>query len=275
MSEYTSNLLCHFVGRSKKTEDERFQLLVTIIKGGRLIANLSSPNNLQSFFKLESNCENAGEVFSQCDCVCFCDIPNEALTIHTGKYSQFGMGFEKLYVAERGARPVMYVPQNFPIVERGDHGEKSKSLTPRMPQEYYPYLLSTTTSLLTLLELSAVPEKMLASHNGLDLTQFLSLLDTNVTKAFLSKQFHPMVFSIIQGMGSQMAYVKLYDTTLPDDHPDNYYMEREWRSLHNIEFGLNDIKTIYLPNESYQERFMNEFPEYSGSFYFLDKQNES
>lgn len=271
MSNYTSNLLCHFVGRSKKTEDERFELLVTIIKGGRLIANLSSPDNLQYFFKPGANCENAGEVFSQCDCVCFCDIPNEALTIHTEKYSQFGMGFEKLYVAQRGAHPVMYVPQNFPIVERGDNGEKSKSSTPRMPQEYYPYLLSTTISLLTLLELSAVPEKLLMPQNGFDLKPYLSLLDSNVTSAFLSKQFHPMVFSIIQGVASQMAYVKLYDATLPDDHLDNYYMEREWRSLQNIEFGLNDIKTIYLPNESYRERFLHEFPEFLGSFYYLNR----
>ena len=80
-----------------------------------------------------------------------------------------------------------------------------------------------------------------------------------------------MVFNIMQGVGNQMAYVKLYDATLPDDHPDNYYMEREWRCLQNIEFEVNDIKTIYLPNESYRERFLYEFPEFLGSFYYLNR----
>ena len=140
-----------------------------------------------------------------------------------------------------------------------------------MPQEYYPYLLSTTISLLSLVELSADPEKILNAHNGLNLKPWLSLFDSNVTKAFLSKQFHPMVFNIMQGVGNQMAYVKLYDATLPDDHPDNYYMEREWRCLQNIEFEVNDIKTIYLPNESYRERFLYEFPEFLGSFYYLNR----
>ena len=35
-------------------------------------------------------------------------------------------------------------------------------------------------------------------------------------------------------------------------------------------FELNDIKTIYLPNESYHDRFMEEFPGYIGEFYYLD-----
>ena len=67
-----------------------------------------------------------------------------------------------------------------------------------------------------------------------------------------------------------MAYVKLFDATLPDDHIDNYYMEREWRSLNNISFSLNNIKTIYLPSTEFKERFLNEFPEYTGRIKVFD-----
>lgn len=119
-NNYTSILLCHFVGRSKETDDERFELLITILKGGQLIANISTPNNPQSFFESGYHCEHVGEVFGKCDCVCFCDIPDTSLTIHTHKYSKFGMGFEKLFIAKQGAHPVMYVPKNYSIVERGD-----------------------------------------------------------------------------------------------------------------------------------------------------------
>ena len=67
-----------------------------------------------------------------------------------------------------------------------------------------------------------------------------------------------------------MAYVKLYDSTLPDHHPDNYYMEREWRSLLNIHFDLQNINRIYLPNADYKKKFEQEFPEYSGTFYLFE-----
>ena len=134
---YTSNLLCHFVGRSKKTDDERFDLLITIIKGTQLIANIANPNNPVSHFQSGYQCEHVGEVFGKCDCVCFCDIPNESLGIHTDKYSKFGMGFEKNFIAEQGAHPVMYVPKNYDIVERGG-GSKGKSSTPKNPESYFP-----------------------------------------------------------------------------------------------------------------------------------------
>lgn len=178
------------------------------------------------------------------------------------------MGFDKKFIAEKGAHPVMYVPQNYAIVERGDNDKDCVSETPKMPQNYFPYILSTTTYLLPLLEMCAVPERL--PFNISNFAQWLSLFDANVVKEFLDKNFHPLIFSVLQGVATNMAYVKLYDVTLSDDHPDNYYMEREWRSLHNVDFELNDIKTIYLPNESYHDRFMEKFPEYIGEFYYLD-----
>ena len=275
MSSYTSNLLCHFVGRSKSTDDERFDLLIKIIKGNKLIANISNPNNLESSFRGGYRCENVGEVFSKCDCVCFCDIPNESLDIHTSKYSKFGMGFEKKFIAEQGARPVMYVPKNCDIVERGD-SDKSKSSTPRNPNEYFPSVLQTTTNLLPLvifsnlfINLQQVERAIVTSEIG----NHIYLFDSNIRNNYFSGKSHPMLYNIIQGVATQMAYVKLYDATLPDDHPDNYYMEREWRSLKNIAFSISDIMAIYVPTEEYKERFFFELPEYKGEIFVLNKKS--
>lgn len=273
-NNYTSNLLCHFVGRSKSTDDERFELLVTIIKGAQLIANFSNPQNLESNFQSGYLCEHVGEVFKKCDCVCFCDIPDTSLEIHTNKYSKFGMGFEKTFLAGQGAHPVMYVPKNYPIVERSDESSTGKSATPRNPEQYFPYILSVATNLLTLMEIGytgvdlSIQEQNL---NKLGMRNYLNLFDDNVRNAFFSGKYHSMIYSILQGIANQMAYVKLYDANLPDDHPDNYYMEREWRSLKNITFSIYDIKTIYLPSIQYKERFLQEIPEYNGTFFFLDK----
>ena len=273
MSSYTSNLLCHFVGRSKANDDERFELLLTIIKGGKLIANLSNPDQPESAFQGGYQCEHVGEVFGRCDCVCFCDIPDTALGIHTNKYSKFGMGFEKTFIAEPGAHPVMYVPKNYSIAERGDGSDIGKSCTPRAPEQYFPYLLQLSTSLLPLMELGYVEVNLPQQENKLKamgLGDFLNLFNDAVRKMFFAGKYHPLLFSLMQGISNQMAYVKLYDATLPDDHPDNYYMEREWRSLGNINFTTDDIKTLYFPNKEYISKFIKDFPNYKGDIFLFE-----
>lgn len=271
MSEYTSSLLCHFVGRSRENDSDRFKLLKTIIEGKRLIANLEHPDNPQSFFQLGYHCENVGEVFGECDCVCFCDIPDNALSIHINKYSRFGIGFNKKFIAEQGARPVMYVPNNYLVAERGDGGNGGQSSTPRVPAEYFPYILTLACNLLPLLQLGAAPDALALNMKQNGLEEALGLFDQNIRKAFFNKQYNPLVFSLIQGIATQMAYVKLYDATLPDDHPDNYYMEREWRCLKNVLFNIEDIECIYLPNSDYKELFKQSFPTYNGRFFIFDE----
>lgn len=272
MSEYTSNLLCHFVGRSKKTDEERFELLTQIISGGKLIANIKRPDKPESLFIGGSNCDHVGEVYKECDCVCFCDIPNEALTIHTSKYGSFGLGFDKNFIAAQGARPVMYVPHNYPIIENGDSDNgKGGSETPRNPEQYYPYILNTAVNFIAIVDM-LLPftdlKKAESLYKAIGLNQ---PLDASVWNAVFSKKSMPLGFSILQGLATQSAYVKLFDATLPDDHPDNYYMEREWRCLKNVLFSLDDIKTVYLPNESYKTRFSAAFPTYHGEIKVFGK----
>ena len=273
MSSYTSNLLCHFVGRSKANDDERFELLLTIIKGGKLIANLSNPDNPVSTFQGGYHCEHVGEVFGRCDCVCFCDIPDTALGIHTNKYSKFGLGFEKTFIAEQGAHPVMYVPKNYSIAERGDGSDTGKTSTPRAPEQYFPFLLHLSTNLLPLMEIGYIGVDLSQRENILKAMGFgnhLNLFNDGVRKMFFDGNYHPLLFSLMQGISNQMAYVKLYDATLPDDHPDNYYMEREWRSLGNINFTIDDIKTLYLPNKEYISKFIKEFPNYTVDIFLFE-----
>ena len=42
--------------------------------------------------------------------VCFCDIPVDDLDIHMEKYGQFGIAFQKEFLLDQGALPVVYVP---------------------------------------------------------------------------------------------------------------------------------------------------------------------
>ena len=124
------------------------------------------------------------------------------------------------------------------------------------------------------LEINLFLGNHLFNSENSDTNMMLSLLDRDVVSALSTNSFHPIVFSILKGISSQFAYVKLYDVSLPDDHPDNYYMEREWRCLKNVNFSLSDIHTIYLPNRSYQERFIKNSLSIQGNSISLKMQSK-
>ena len=60
-----------------------------------------------------------------------------------------------------------------------------------------------------------------------------------------------------------LRYIKCFDESLSDEDEENYYMEREWRILDQVEFTLNDVCRIILP-ESYAKCLNEDLPEYSG-----------
>jgi len=150
-------------------------------------------------------------------------------------------------------------------IRDSDNG-KDGSETPRNPEQYYPYILNTAVNFIAIVDM-LLPftdlKKAESLYKAIGLNQ---PLDASVWNAVFSKKSMPLGFSILQGLATQSAYVKLFDATLPDDHPDNYYMEREWRCLKNVLFSLDDIKTVYLPNESYKTRFSAKFPAYQGEY---------
>jgi hypothetical protein len=108
---YVSPELTHFVGGSLKTQEKQYRLLKRIIRSGTLRARPRPRGHNSDVYvlvkhrdqRLSSNQSYRGSV------VCFCDIPLDDLSIHTEKYSRFGIAFSKDFLAEEGALPVMYV----------------------------------------------------------------------------------------------------------------------------------------------------------------------
>ena len=270
VNTYVSNLLCHFVGRSKPSDDEKFQLLLLIIKEGKLLCSLEPSGTPRTLMSPTYAGEHVGEVLERCDCVCFCDIPDESLGIHTNKYSKFGMGFDKSFITKCGARPVMYVPQNAKMpVEPGID-------FPDTPMEYYLQLFRQSVSMNSLLSLlnQSYDFKSLLSvlmSKNKSLIDALKLLDATFYQKFINGKTHQMLFHEQMAWQTQFQYIKVFDETLPDDDPDNYYMEREWRCTHNIQFQLSDIKKIYLKNKKYIDVFSKCFPEYEGEYYLFEE----
>ena len=267
---YTSDLLCHFVGRSLKTDNERFDLLVKIIREKQLKVNLNNPDHPSASTDSQYKGENYGEVFRSADCVCFCDIPDDMLEIHTSKYSKFGMGFEKLFLSKQGARPVMYVPSG------GVIKELSPTNSPKScPMDYYIYLNNLSTSFIPIIILLNQNNPFKNQLNNIltknkMLIDYVKLFDGQILKDFSANKTHQMLFGLTTALATQNVYVKVFDETLDENDINNYYMEREWRCLYSIDFNLEDIKRIYLPSEGFVVRFKDELPEYHGEFFILN-----
>lgn len=64
-------------------------------------------------------------------------------------------------------------------------------------------------------------------------------------------------------MRELFGFVKFYDPTLPADHEENYYYEREWRVVGNVAFELTDVRKVFVP-VGWEDRFRDAFPCYAG-----------
>lgn len=269
MDSYVSSTLRHFVGRSLANDDDRFDLLTKIISEGKLRANIKNPDKPSISSTWGYAGERLGEVFQKCDCVCFCDIPDDLLGIHTRKYSKFGIAFRKEFLVKAGARPVTYVPLHGSIREWGKTDTPTES-----PTEYFTYLSNLSNNLLPLLILQNQYEPINGSIVKITqrepvVVKALQVFDSRIIHPLLEGKAHQMLYSLISGWATQLAYVKIFDETLADDDPDNYYMEREWRSIRSVDFSIDDIEKIYLPSTEYVEKFKKVFPQYHGEFYIL------
>lgn len=60
------------------------------------------------------------------------------------------------------------------------------------------------------------------------------------------------------------SHFKPWDDKLEDTDPNNFYYEREWRALNNINFVLSDVKIICIP-KIFRERLTQDFPDYDGT----------
>lgn len=269
MDSYVSNKLCHFVGRSLVNDNDRFKLLIQIITEGKLRANINNPDEPSVASTWEYSGERLGEVFKKCDCVCFCDIPDDMLGIHTQKYGKFGIAFSKAFLVKAGVRPVTYVPSHERIKECAKTGTPVAS-----PAEYFAYLSNLSNTLLPLLILlnqyDPISDRIVAlTHRKPAINKVLQALDGKIVAPLLAGEMHPLLYSLLSGWATQLAYIKVFDETLDDDDPDNYYMEREWRSIGSVDFSVGNIEKVYLPSAEFVDRFKKVFPMYNGEFYIL------
>lgn len=155
--------------------------------------------------------------------VCFCDIPLSEMCIHMNKYSSFGLAFKKEFLLKKGVNPVNYIDINSQM-----QNESWINLFDKFAKKINKYLNNELI------------REDITSHDSMEIVDMRFFIETYI-----------------------MSYIKFFDSLKEESDSENYYMEREWRSLTKVDFKLKDVCRIIIP-VSYLKKFLDEFPEYSG-----------
>jgi hypothetical protein len=173
------------------------------------------------------------------NCVCFADIPEKELKIHISKYSKFGIAFSKKFLIERGANPVLYIEENSTIYKNDfSFPEKYNSIN---RVDYYQEFCSKT--------------------NWYFISKYLNKCETEVESQDTMEIWKFLI--------NLFSHFKVWNNTLKENDPNNYYFEREWRATNNINFRLSDVRVIIIP-EDYENKFELDFPEYMGKLKMVE-----
>jgi len=65
-----------------------------------------------------------------------------------------------------------------------------------------------------------------------------------------------------------IAFLKPFDVDLDLHHPDNYYLEREWRKYGNLKFEPKHVSTVVIAR-GFEHRLKEDFPQYADLAYPL------
>jgi hypothetical protein len=148
---------------------------------------------------------------------------------------------------EKGANPVHYIAKNFII-----DGLSGRMTRAELYDQKVPNLLRSLIKMMC-----DFAPKPTDGTNKARLTSdtdptFLQLSDIS---SFLQEE----VFSLI----------KFFDDSKTEDDPENYYMEREWRVMGHVNFLLEDVYRVILP-ESFVEHFRKDVVDFNGQVTFAD-----
>ncbi|HBB94903.1 MAG TPA: hypothetical protein DC054_05890 [Blastocatellia bacterium] len=280
---YVSDELTHFVGRSLSTSDERFALLVKILKEGALrdpshigkkypifrVVMVDDQNQAHDGVEYSSTPNVRHDVANklsdnsllQFELVCFCDIPLSDITLHCKKYSHFGIAFKKPFLIAQGAGPVMYVPHpgSFAMALREHHSPTGKL-------HYEESKIGSKADLF---------DDLFKMHNRLSYVRHLALQEKYTNAANLDevdktvKELRTMLFYQTGVEAFLFGHLKFFDPLLASDDDANYYMEREWRVAGSVQFDLADVSRVIVES-GYETQFKSEFPDFAGLITELD-----
>lgn len=258
---YVSDELTHFVGASEEDDEARYQLMLKILNEGWLTHPPHLPGFSASISILRQKAVSSNEMIVPA-MVCFCDIPPDDLDVHVAKYGRFGIAFPKATLIDRGANPVFYVAltsQVFMPFAR----TAAKAATPEG---------STTPDTKVLSAIFGQPVSLGdVFDTGLEMWHEYSDLtgaEMSIFSPGESEQWD-LLFDIRSFLMYRVfSYLKFFDPRLSHSDRDNFYLEREWRVVGNVQFTISEVIRLLVP-DSFGARLRQDLPAYSGQVQFL------
>ena len=163
---------------------------------------------------------------------CFADIPLECLRMHTKKYGQFGLAIDRKILVQCEARPVTYLPYD------------PADFTPRSNMGLITHFCKTVEGFENLVVANNKAKPIIVRGKVPDSPEYA----INAVSSVLLKDF--------------LAFLKPFDSTLGDEHHENYYTEREWRRFGNLELKRPEWVQKIVVAADYVDRLKADFPEY-------------
>jgi hypothetical protein len=225
---YYSNIYWHFTGSPKGIDWRNVRCPADIEKQGPILDDANATNTLKLILeskKLLAQCTE--KVLADVETAKFCcvtDIPFKDLPSHAPYYGKVAIGF-KASAVHKTFLPVMYIPtQSMPVVEM---------MVPnrRLTEMAYDFL------------------KYQGSFQQQQAMRLMSQAQAHAYKEVVRKPDADAM------KGFLMNFVKVTDF---DTSPENtFYREREWRSIGDFPFDVDDIAAVVAP-----EAYLRDIREY-------------
>jgi hypothetical protein len=235
---YTSDVLYHFVGlRNPFDHDKNFSTLTKILRDGHVSHWPHDIHSVGIRTTIDWNAEiEKGELIVP-TVTCYCDIPYEALSIHIRKYGPFGISFHRSFLVKYGVRPVTYIPLQSKDRNAGWGTPFSLTMVRnwlRLREGFYEQVVFPVEQSVMTFHLAEKPRTPEDAVRGM--------------YDFFENDF--------------FAFLKVFDSDLTDDTPENFYMEREWRKIGHLKFAPENVANV-LVDSKYIMRLAVECPEYA------------
>lgn len=230
---YVSEVLYHLVGSSHPTDDAaNFGVLLKVLRSGEVLTNSVAGKRGLVMTRTDPERPRTNGEFIEATVTCFCDIPRGLLGRHTSRYGRFGIGVDRTLAAGLGARPVIYLPEvpRDPFLIVNGLGERIQQCAKDLDR-FFPGPDGVSYSSRTL------GDPAEDAQDAAEQAQTALVRDV-------------------------LAFVKVFDVTLPEGHPDNFYMEREWRKYGNMPLR-ETLREVIAPSE-YHDAILRQFPGVAG-----------
>lgn len=232
--EYPDELF-HLVGHSHPKDNEaNYEILKKILVSRAIKCQVSEGDFSTITYDVNWSRRLKREELIVPKVTCYADILKDKLKNgHAGKYGNFGIGLKRSHLIKHGARPVIYIPTRSDD-GTGIHGTTLLDDIEAIYHGFHEHIVNK-------LSIYDVPVRKM-KEKPVNKEQAVNLMIGTFEKDFL-------------------AFIKPFDSELPANDSENYYMEREWRKFGDMDFRPEDVTHIIVA-KGYKNKLEEQFPDY-------------